>query len=63
MRHPKTDCGRYDWENPCRHIATAYLILPGQSDRDSFLILLLQGMSQGELLDMMGALGLGHLAL
>ena len=50
----ETECSCYDWENPCKHVASVYLIVSQQLDRDPLLLLRLRGMDQKELLEMMG---------
>lgn len=49
----KTYCSCPDWSNPCKHIAAVYLLLGEEFDRDPFLIFLLRGMDESELLQLL----------
>jgi len=50
-----TDCSCPDWSNPCKHIAAVYYLLGEEFDRDPFLIFKLRGMSQEELVGLLGS--------
>lgn len=44
-------CSCPDWENPCKHIAAVLYVLADRLDSDPWLVLLLRGRGQEELLD------------
>lgn len=47
----ETACSCPDWSNPCKHIAAVYYLLSEEFDRDPFLIFLLRGLSEDDLLE------------
>ncbi|MDA8043731.1 MAG: SWIM zinc finger family protein [Actinomycetota bacterium] len=47
----KAKCTCPDWENPCKHIAAVLYVLADRLDSDPWLVLLLRGREQEELLD------------
>jgi uncharacterized Zn finger protein len=50
----ETDCSCPDWSNPCKHIAAVYYLLGEEFDRDPFLIFKMRGMTQEELVAVLG---------
>ncbi len=59
LRDLETNCSCPDWSNPCKHIAAVYYLLGEEFDRDPFLIFRLRGMSREELIELLGATGVG----
>lgn len=48
-----TDCSCPDWSNPCKHVASVYLLLGEEFDRDPFLSFKLRGISREALLEIL----------
>ena len=45
-----TDCSCPDWANPCKHVAAVHYILGEQFDEDPFLLFVLRGRTQEQVL-------------
>ena len=54
-----TDCSCPDYANPCKHIAAVHYLLGERFDDDPFLIFLLRGRSQDEIVAALRALRTG----
>lgn len=51
----RTHCTCPDWANPCKHIAAAHYLLGERFDEDPFLMFLLRGRSQDEIVSALRA--------
>jgi uncharacterized Zn finger protein len=51
----QTRCSCPDWANPCKHIAAVHYLLGERFDEDPFLIFLLRGRSQSEIVNALRA--------
>ena len=45
-----TDCSCPDWANPCKHVAAVHYILGEQFDEDPFLLFVLRGRTQEQVM-------------
>ena len=57
----ETGCSCPDWSNPCKHVASVYLLLGEEFDRDPFLVFRLRGLDRERLVNLIaGRAGAGN---